>query len=134
LTTASRVRTALEAGRYVCIAITIRQGSRAKPGASLASILHHKSRDKGTGLGLAMVYGFGQAVGGTVRVYTNSPWNPVRLYCPWAELLHPVPKCPSPQSELGCIVWCGAKNLLESPSPTLPRWDYSFQPATEPGA
>jgi CheY-like chemotaxis protein len=52
-----------------------------------------KPRDKGTGLGLAMVYGFVKKSGGTVRVYSElNHGTTVSVYLPIvADLLRPIP-------------------------------------------
>jgi signal transduction histidine kinase len=50
-----------------------------------------KGRDKGTGLGLAMVYGFARQSGGTVRIYSEEGFGTtVSLYLPLAGT--PTPK------------------------------------------
>ena len=100
----------LKPGRYVCIAITDtgKGMSRETLERAFEPFFTTKSRDKGTGLGLAMVYGFVKQSGGTVRVYSElGHGTTVSFYLPLAgNLLHPVPEdAPKPlNSELGCIV------------------------------
>jgi PAS domain S-box-containing protein len=49
-----------------------------------------KGRDKGTGLGLAMVYGFAKQSGGTVRLYSEEGYGTtVSLYLPLADSPQP---------------------------------------------
>ena len=88
----------LKPGRYACISISD-TGHGMSP-----EIIEHvfepffttKPRDKGTGLGLPMVYGFARQSGGTVRIYSEVNFGTtVSLYLPLAEgLAEPVREPP----------------------------------------
>jgi len=75
----------LASGRYACIAV-----SDSGPGMSKATMerafepfFTTKPRHKGTGLGLAMVYGFMKQSGGAVRLYSEEGYGTtVSLYLP----------------------------------------------------
>jgi PAS domain S-box-containing protein len=78
----------LKAGDYACVSISDTGTGMSK------EILAHvfepffttKPRGKGTGLGLAMVYGFAKQSGGTVRIYSEPGLGTtVSLYLPLAE-------------------------------------------------
>jgi PAS domain S-box-containing protein len=78
----------LKAGDYACVSISDTGTGMSK------EILAHvfepffttKQRGKGTGLGLAMVYGFAKQSGGTVRIYSEPGLGTtVSLYLPLAE-------------------------------------------------
>jgi PAS domain S-box-containing protein len=100
----------LKPGHYVCIAVTDSgQGmSRQTMERIFEPFFTTKPRDKGTGLGLAMVYGFVKQSGGTVRVYSElDHGTTVSFYLPLSDnFLHPIPKdAPKPlNTEMGCIV------------------------------
>jgi PAS domain S-box-containing protein len=88
----------LTAGDYACVSISDTGTGMSK------EILAHvfepffttKPRGKGTGLGLAMVYGFAKQSGGTVRIYSEPGLGTtVSLYLPLAEG-QPVPPSASP--------------------------------------
>ncbi len=80
----------LKSGHYACISI-----SDTGHGMSKETLKHAfepffttKSRDKGSGLGLAMVYGFVKQSGGTVRIYSEVGYGTtVSIYLPLAEKL-----------------------------------------------
>jgi PAS domain S-box-containing protein len=75
----------LRAGSYACLSVSD-TGHGMSP-----EVLEHvfepffttKGRDKGTGMGLAMVYGFARQSGGTVRIYSEPGYGTtVSLYLP----------------------------------------------------
>jgi PAS domain S-box-containing protein len=83
----------MKAGRYARISVT-----DTGTGMSRETLLHAfepyyttKPRGKGTGLGLAMVYGFARQTGGAVRLYSEAGYGTtVTLYLPLAENRHAV--------------------------------------------
>jgi PAS domain S-box-containing protein len=100
----------LKPGRYVCIAVTDtgKGMSRETLERAFEPFFTTKSRDKGTGLGLAMVYGFVKQSGGTVRVYSElGHGTTVSFYLPLTgNRLHTAAlDAPMPlNKELGCTV------------------------------
>jgi PAS domain S-box-containing protein len=88
----------LKAGDYACLSI-----SDTGTGMSKETLAHAfepffttKPRGKGTGLGLAMVYGFAKQSGGTVRIYSEPGLGTtVTLYLPITDA-QPLPSSPSP--------------------------------------
>ena len=121
---------------YVCIAVTESgQGmSRQTMERIFEPFFTTKARDKGTGLGLAMVYGFVKQSGGTVRVYSElGHGTTVSFYLPLADkFLHPVPEeVPKPlNTELGCTVLVvdDEEDLLEIAKAYLAEMEFtSFQ-------
>ena len=126
----------LKPGHYVCIAVTDSgQGmSRQTMERIFEPFFTTKARDKGTGLGLAMVYGFVKQSGGTVRVYSElGHGTTVSFYLPLADkFLHPVPEeVPKPlNTELGCTVLVvdDEEDLLEIAKAYLAEMEFtSFQ-------
>jgi len=111
----------LKTGRYVCVSVTDTGAGMSKETLDRAfePFFTTKPRNKGTGLGLAMVYGFVKQSGGTVRVYSElGHGTTVSLYLPLvANLAHPVAaKAPEPSNgKLGgtVLVVDDEEDLLE---------------------
>jgi PAS domain S-box-containing protein len=111
----------LKPGNYVCIAVTDSgQGmSRQTMERIFEPFFTTKPRDKGTGLGLAMVWGFVRQSGGTVRVYSEvDHGTTVSFYLPLTEdFLHPVaadtPKASIAQFDCTVLVVDDEVDLLE---------------------
>jgi PAS domain S-box-containing protein len=85
----------IKEGRFACIRITDTGQGMSKETLEHAfePFFTTKPRNKGTGLGLAMVYGFVKQSGGTVHVYSElGQGTTVSLYLPVAEDdPHPIP-------------------------------------------
>lgn len=116
----------INAGPYACISVTD-TGSGMPP-----EVLEHvfepffttKPRGKGTGLGLAMVWGFAKQSGGTVRIYSEPGFGTtVSVYLP----LGGVPAEPAHESsEQGDSLSKGGKVLLVDDEPALLEIAASF--------
>lgn len=75
----------LRAGSYVCLSVsdTGHGMSTEVQDHVFEPFFTTKSRDKGTGLGLAMVYGFARQSGGTVKIYSEQGYGTtVSIYLP----------------------------------------------------
>ena len=111
----------LKVGRYVCVNVTdTGQGmSRETLERACEPFFTTKSQDKGTGLGLAMVYGFAKQSGGIVHIYSElGHGTTVSFYLPIvADLSHPVqtevPRDFSPRSGGTVLVVDDELDLLE---------------------
>ena len=111
----------LKVGRYVCVNVTdTGQGmSREIHERACEPFFTTKPHDKGTGLGLAMVYGFAKQSGGMVHIYSElGHGTTVSFYLPIvADLSHPVqtdvPKDFSPRSDGTVLVVYDESDLLE---------------------
>ena len=111
----------LKVGRYVCVNVTdTGQGmSRETLERACEPFFTTKSHDKGTGLGLAMVYGFAKQSGGIVHIYSElGHGTTVSFYLPIvADLSHLIqtnpPKDFSPRLGGTVLVVDDEPDLLE---------------------
>jgi CheY-like chemotaxis protein len=89
----------LKAGRYAFVSVSDngKGMSRETLERAFEPFFTTKPRDKGTGLGLAMVYGFVKQSGGTVRIYSEVGYGTtVSFYLPIAEGFGEAPEEPRP--------------------------------------
>jgi PAS domain S-box-containing protein len=99
-----------------------------------------KARNKGTGLGLAMVYGFARQSGGTARIYSEQGYGTtVSLYLPLAgETAPKAPELPIPRqrTETGgtVLVVDDETDLLEIAQAYLASLGYSVLRADNPAS
>jgi PAS domain S-box-containing protein len=94
----------LEPGKYVRLAVSDSGHgmSRETLDRALEPFFTTKPRDKGTGLGLAMVYGFIKQSGGSIRLYSEVGYGTtVSIFLPLAEQPAAVepPPAPAPAAE-----------------------------------
>jgi signal transduction histidine kinase/ActR/RegA family two-component response regulator len=78
----------LKAGWYACASVSDSGQGMSKEilDRAFEPFFTTKQRDKGTGIGLAMVYGFAKQSGGTVRIYSElGKGTTVSMYLPLAD-------------------------------------------------
>jgi PAS domain S-box-containing protein len=129
----------LKSGVYVCVRVTDTGSGMSKETLERAfePFFTTKPRNKGTGLGLAMVYGFVKQSGGTVRVYSElGHGTTVSFYLPLAGALsHPIPtNAPTPlNANLGgtVLVVDDEEDLLEVALAYLADMGFSALRATD---
>jgi PAS domain S-box-containing protein len=129
----------LKEGRYACISVTdTGEGmSRETLERAFEPFFTTKPRGKGTGLGLAMVYGFVKQSGGTVRLYSEvGIGTTVSLYLPLAgKLPEPVPAIVPVQTALKqggtVLVVDDEADLLEIALAYLQELGYTALQATD---
>jgi PAS domain S-box-containing protein len=129
----------LKPGRYV--RVTVSDTGHGMSGETLARVFEPffttKPRGKGTGLGLAMVYGFVKQSGGTVRIYSElGHGTTVSFYLPLAEgTLSPATAAAAskPQATTGgtVLVVDDEVDLLEIASAYLEEMGYRVFLATD---
>ena len=106
---------------YACITVTDTGHGMSQEtlDRALEPFFTTKQRDKGTGLGLAMVYGFAKQSGGTVRLYSELGFGTsVSLYLPFADAssqpsLKPARVIPSVKPGCTVLVVDDETDLLE---------------------
>ena len=132
----------LKVGRYVCVNVTdTGQGmSRETLERACEPFFTTKSHDKGTGLGLAMVYGFAKQSGGIVHIYSElGHGTTVSFYLPIvADLSHPmqadVPKDFSPRLGGTVLVVDDELDLLEVAVTYLEDMGFTAMQANDGGS
>ncbi|MEF3274179.1 MAG: PAS domain-containing protein [Chloroflexus sp.] len=130
--------TILPVGCYIVIDV-IDTGSGMTPEVAARAFepfFTTKERGRGTGLGLAMVYGFARQSGGTAQIYSTSQLGTnVRLYLPCAnsqsEEQPPAPVAPSFRREARILVIDDDPDLLHSTVAMLKSLGYAVAAAQD---
>jgi len=132
----------LKHGRYGCITVTD-SGEGMSPQTlerAFEPFFTTKPRDKGTGLGLAMVYGFAKQSGGAVRLYSElGIGTSVCLYLPLADASPPpAPEASRVTAEFKqggrVLVVDDEPDLLEIASAVLTEMGYAVLQAVDSAA
>jgi PAS domain S-box-containing protein len=133
----------LKAGRYACISVSDTGHGMSKEILErvFEPFFTTKPRGKGTGLGLAMVYGFAKQSGGIVRIYSELGYGTtVSIYLPIAEcgaqpLPAPIQDLPSAKMSGNVLVVDDELDVLEIAAVYLQEMGYTvFQASDGDGA